>query len=44
MQEIIGLCHRVVVMRSGRIAGVLSGDDITEEEIMLYATGVKGAA
>ncbi len=44
MQEVIGLCHRVVVMRSGRIAGVLEGDRITEEEIMLYATGVKGAA
>lgn len=44
MQEVIGLCHRVVVMRAGRIAGVLSGDEITEEEIMLYATGVKGAA
>lgn len=44
MQEIIGLCHRVAVMRAGRIAGVVSGESITEEEIMLYATGVKGAA
>ena len=44
MQEIIGLCHRVAVMRAGRITGVLSGESITEEEIMLYATGVKGAA
>ena len=44
MQEIIGLCHRVAVIRAGRITGVLSGESITEEEIMLYATGVKGAA
>jgi len=43
LQEIIGLAHRVVVMRSGEITGVLSGADINEEEIMQYATGVKGA-
>ena len=31
MQEMIGLSHRVVVMRDGRIAGVLEGDEITED-------------
>ncbi|MFS8542573.1 MAG: sugar ABC transporter ATP-binding protein, partial [Limnochordales bacterium] len=43
LQEIIGLSHRVVVMRFGEITGVLTGADINEEEIMRYATGVKGA-
>ncbi len=39
--ELIGLCHRVIVMRNGRIAATLAGQEITEDEIMLYATGVK---
>jgi ribose transport system ATP-binding protein len=39
--EIIGLCHRVIVMRSQRIVASLEGADINEDEIMLYATGVK---
>lgn len=43
MQEIIGLCHRVVVMREGHIAGVLEGTEITEGEIMQYAAGLKKA-
>jgi ribose transport system ATP-binding protein len=41
MQEVIGLSHRVVVMRQGRIAGVLEGAEITEGEIMRYAAGIK---
>ncbi|MGA8659375.1 MAG: sugar ABC transporter ATP-binding protein [Chthoniobacterales bacterium] len=41
--EIIGLCHRVIVMRSSRIVASLEGDSITEDEIMLYATGLKSA-
>lgn len=43
MEEIIGLCNRVVVMREGRITGIVEGDHINEEEIMYYATGLKGA-
>ena len=39
MQELIGLCHRVLVMREGRIAGELAGDAITEESIVVFATG-----
>ena len=39
--EIIGLCHRVIVMRSSRIVASLEGSAINEDEIMLYATGVK---
>jgi len=41
LEEIIGLCTRVVVMRAGRVAGVLSDAQLDEEEIMYYATGLK---
>ncbi|WP_039767407.1 MULTISPECIES: sugar ABC transporter ATP-binding protein [unclassified Caldicellulosiruptor] len=37
MPEIIGMCDRVLVMREGRITGQLSGDKITEENIMQLA-------
>lgn len=42
MEEIIGLCSRVYVMKEGQITNCLSGDDINEEEIMFNATGLKG--
>lgn len=42
MQEVIGLSHRVVVMREGRRTGILEGSEITEGEIMRYAAGLKG--
>ena len=42
MQEVIGLSHRVVVMREGRRTGTLEGAEITEGEIMRYAAGLKG--
>lgn len=41
LPEIVGLAHRVVVMRSGKQMGTLSGDDISEQEIVRYATGLK---
>jgi len=37
--ELIGLCHRVVVMRAGRIQGTLNADQLTEEELIAHATG-----
>ncbi|ASM72773.1 xylose import ATP-binding protein XylG [Pseudosulfitobacter pseudonitzschiae] len=40
MQEVIGLSDRVMVMRSGKVAGVLSGDGITEDAIVRHAMGV----
>lgn len=43
-EELLGLCHRVVVMRDGRIAGVLEGESLTEEEIMFHATGIREEA
>ncbi len=42
LEEIIGMCDRVVVMREGRAVGELAGERINEEEIMYYATGIKG--
>ena len=44
LEEILGLCHRTVVMHEGRITGVLEGDHMNEEEIMLHATGLKKTA
>jgi hypothetical protein len=29
-------------MHNGKITGILEGNKINEEEIMLYATGMKG--
>ncbi len=40
MAEVIGLSHRVVVMKSGRIVGELAGEDITEEAIVRHAMGI----
>jgi len=44
MQEVIGLCTRVAVMREGRVVGMLEGDEINEREIMRYAAGLKTKA
>jgi ribose transport system ATP-binding protein len=43
MQELIGLCHRVIVMRSGTVTGILTEAELVEDEIVRYATGLKGA-
>jgi len=39
LPEVIGTADRVVVMHEGRIAGELAGERITEENVMLLATG-----
>jgi len=44
LEEVIGMCSRVLVMRGGRLVGQVEGEHITEEEIMFFATGVKGEA
>ncbi len=41
LSEIIGLSHRVVVMRSGVQMGTLGIDELSEQEIVRYATGLK---
>jgi ribose transport system ATP-binding protein len=43
LEEIIGLCSRVYVMKEGTVAGCLEGSHINEEEIMFHATGIKGS-
>ncbi|MDR1575052.1 MAG: sugar ABC transporter ATP-binding protein [Treponema sp.] len=43
LEEIIGLCSRVYVMREGALTGCLEGAHINEEEIMFHATGIKGS-
>ncbi len=40
LEEVIGVCNRVLVMREGHVAGILEDHRITEEEIMKLATGV----
>lgn len=39
LEEIIGMADRVLVVREGKIAAELSGSDLNEEQIMLYAAG-----
>jgi ribose transport system ATP-binding protein len=41
MGEVIGLSHRVIVMRAGRIMGELSGDAIGEDGIVRHAMGLE---
>jgi len=41
MQELIGICDRIMVMRSGRIVGAVTSEDMNESEIVVLATGVK---
>ena len=37
LPEILGLCHRIVVLREGTVAAVLEGRRATEEAIMAHA-------
>lgn len=37
LPELLGMCHRIIVMRDGRIAGELSRGDATQEKIMALA-------
>lgn len=43
MPEIIGLCHRALVFRDGRVEGELQQNELTEANIMRLAAGVKAA-
>ncbi|EPR2369652.1 sugar ABC transporter ATP-binding protein [Escherichia coli] len=38
LPEVLGMCDRILVMRSGRITGELSAKEVTQEKIMQYAT------
>ena len=41
LTELIGLCHRVAVMRAGRLQAVLQSTQLTEEELIVHATGTR---
>lgn len=41
LEELLGMCRRVLVLCHGELAGELAGDSLSEEEIMYLATGVK---
>ncbi|EFB8182532.1 sugar ABC transporter ATP-binding protein [Escherichia coli] len=38
LPEVLGMCDRILVMRSGRITSELSAKEATQEKIMQYAT------
>jgi ribose transport system ATP-binding protein len=39
MEEVIGLCDRVLVMRERRMTGLLTGGEITQARIGALMTG-----
>lgn len=41
LEELIGMCDRVAVLRAGRTVGELTGEQVTENEIMYLAAGAK---
>jgi len=42
MNELLGLCHRIGVMRRGRLVTILDGQDATEEQI-IHAAGLEAS-
>ena len=41
LMELIGLCHRVAVMRAGKLQTTLQEPHLTEEELIVHATGTR---
>ena len=37
LSELINLCHKIMVIREGKIAGILNNDEATEEKILALA-------
>ncbi len=40
MAELIGICHRIIVMRNGRVVGEVAGEAMNEHAIVVLATGI----
>ncbi len=40
LPEVLAVSDRILVMNSGRISGELSGDAVTQEQVMGHAMGV----
>jgi len=38
--ELIGICHRIAVMRAGVLQATLAADELTEEALIAHATGL----
>lgn len=41
LPEVIGLCNKVLVTRNGEIVAELTGEELTEKELIYHATGAK---
>ncbi|HSV51844.1 MAG TPA: sugar ABC transporter ATP-binding protein [Burkholderiaceae bacterium] len=39
--ELIGLCHRVAILRAGSLTATVAGAELTEEELIAHATGTR---
>lgn len=44
LEEVLGLAHRILVMRNGKLVAELDGDTATEQDIMAAAFGAPAAA
>ncbi|WP_280174534.1 ATP-binding cassette domain-containing protein [Pantoea rodasii] len=40
LQELIGLCDRIIVIHEGHISGEVTGNAMTEENLMRLAAGI----
>ena len=40
LMELIGICHRIVVMRGGATQATLAAEQLTEEVLIAHATGI----
>ena len=38
LPELIGVCHRILVMREGHITGELAAEEISQEKIIALAS------
>lgn len=41
LEEVIGMCRRTLVLREGKLAGILNAPEITESAVMTLATGIR---
>ncbi|MDF2540543.1 MAG: D-xylose transporter ATP-binding protein [Herbinix sp.] len=41
LPELIGMCDRIYVMAKGKVTGMLTRDEFSQENIMAFATGTK---
>jgi ribose transport system ATP-binding protein len=41
LPEVMGLSDRVVIMHEGEVCGEVAGDEVSEETIIVYASGVR---